>query len=225
MWVRSTSLWCYCLTEVELQFNVKLSSPGKTWSVRSADYTPAQAPPSCCCMSGRSEEGLHHCLKWSLKSQLVGQCIISPLPASFEIFNLRASLSSPSHPLSFPVIPFLSPSHPSPSSSFLTSVCGVWSRLTPSIKWLCPPVLETWQETEACYTLIHSVSVSLSISVSCSVTHKSYLLYLNCTVGPFKRLLTFDYSAPIRLVSVKVAECKKQILCLLSNKMYLCELF
>lgn len=125
MWVRRTSLWRHCLAEVELQFNVKLSSPGKTRSVRSAHYTPAQTLPSCCNMSGRDEGGIASLFSVVIRegfhptnthrnkepdAHLVGQSSsivshLSALPASFEVFSVRASSSSLSHPLSFPVMP------------------------------------------------------------------------------------------------------------------------
>lgn len=147
--VKAIMVWRHCHTEVKLQFNVKLSTPGKTRSDQSNDYTPALALSSCCNVSGRDTEGLHHCLKWSLvwrfsyehkpkkkvQALLVGQRAsfisrLSAVPASFKVFCLRAYLSSLSFPLSFPITPFCPPALLSPSSSFLMPVCD----LTPNIK-------------------------------------------------------------------------------------------
>lgn len=110
----------------------------KTRSVRSAGYTPAQALSSCCNVSGRDIEGLHHCLKWSLSGEfsykytqkrrrrhtvsrsVLLHCLSSVSCACF----LWGFLSFPSLSHSF-----LCPSRPSPSSSFLMPVCDPVSLL------------------------------------------------------------------------------------------------
>lgn len=137
---RRTSLSLCRLTEVELQFNVQLSSPGKTRSVRSADYTPAQTLPGCCSMSGRDGEGLHHCLKWSsvwvfffflspqicteIKTQTNRFSSILPAPPSFWGFTARRRLSVLSFSSSFlSSHSSLSPSRPSLPSSRLSLEC------------------------------------------------------------------------------------------------------
>lgn len=154
----SLSLSLCRLTEVELQFNVQLSSPGKTRSVCSADYTPEQTLPGCCSMSGRDGEGLHHCLKWSSVFFLFF-CFFSPsaithrnkdadkqsvrpfssiisAPPSFEVYSPTASFC-PLFLVLFPFQSFLS--FPiSPISSFLTSISGVLFHHAPSINSLCP---------------------------------------------------------------------------------------
>lgn len=149
---RRTSLSLCRLTEVELQFNVQLSSPGKTRSVRSADYTPAQTLPGCCSMSGRDGEGLHHCLKWSSvwvfffsfsanmhrNKDADKQVLLHPPCTAFLLrFYSPTASFCPLFLVLFPFQSFLS--FPiSPISSFLTSISGVLFHHAPSINWLCP---------------------------------------------------------------------------------------
>lgn len=101
-------------------------------SVRSAGYTPAQALSSCCNVSGRDIEGLHHCLKWSFSGGFSYKYTQKrrrrhTVSRSVRLHRLSAVLCFLWGFLSFSSLShsFLSPSRPSPSSSFLMPVCVI----------------------------------------------------------------------------------------------------